>query len=82
METAELKSGEKMLNGACVEAEIKDDLPMLLSKVGGKKVEVLRDIGCGGMIIRRELVGEAGFTVETGHIMTVDRTIKRAFWLQ
>ena len=45
METPELKSGEKMLNGACVEAEIKDDLPMLLSKVGGRKVEVLRDIG-------------------------------------
>ena len=79
METLELKSGEKIkvLNGACM-AEIKDNLPVLSGKVGGKKVEVLRDTGCSGVIIRRELVDEADFTGEMGHIMTVDRTIKRA----
>ena len=38
METLELKSGEKikLLNGACM-AEIKDNLPVLSGKVGGKK---------------------------------------------
>ena len=63
METLELKSGEKInvLNGACT-AEIKDNLPVLSGKVGGKKVEVLRDTGCSGVIIRRELVDEADFT--------------------
>ena len=42
METLELKSGEKIkvLNGACM-AEIKDNIPVLSGKVGGKKVEVL-----------------------------------------
>ena len=56
METLELKSGEKIkvLNGACM-AEIKYNLPVLSGKVGGKKVEVLRDAGCCGVIIRREL---------------------------
>ena len=41
-ETLELKSGEKIkaLNGACM-AEIKDNLPVLSGKIGGKKVEVL-----------------------------------------
>ena len=79
METLEVKSGEKIkvLNGACM-AEIKDNLPVLSRKVGGKKVEVLRDTGCSGVIIRRELVDEADFSGEMGHIMTVDRTLKRA----
>ena len=78
METLELKSGGniKVLNGACI-AEIKDNLLVLSGKVGGKKMEVLRDTGCSGVIIRRELVDEADFTGEMGRIMTVDRTIKR-----
>ena len=50
METLELKSGEKIkvLNGACM-AEIKNNVPVLSGKVGGKKVEVLRDTGCSGV---------------------------------
>ena len=65
VETLELKSGEKIkaLNGACM-AEIKDKLSALSGKVGGKKVEVLRDTGCSGVIIRRELVDETNFTGE------------------
>ena len=57
METLELKSGEKIkvLNGAGM-VEINDDLPVLSGKVGDKKVEVLRDIGWSGVIIRRELL--------------------------
>ena len=79
METLELKSGEKIkvLDGACM-AEIKDNLPVLSGKVGGIKVEVLRDTGCSGVIIRRELVDETNYNGEMGRIMTVDRTIKRA----
>ena len=67
METLELKSGEKIkvLNGACM-AEIKDNLPVLSGKVEGKKVEMLRDTGCSGVIIRRALVNENGFYREDG----------------
>ena len=79
METLELKSGEKIkvLNGACM-AEIKDNLPVLSGKVGGKNVEVLRDTECSGVIIKRELVDKMDFTGEMGHMMMVDSTIKRA----
>ena len=80
METLELKSGEKIkvLNGACM-TEIKDNLPVLSGKVGDKKVEVLRDTGCSGVIIiKRESVDEADFIGKMGRIMTVDRTLKRA----
>ena len=78
-EMLELKSGEKIkvLNGACM-AEIKNNLLVLSGKVGVKKVEVLRDTGCSGVIVRRELVDETDLTEEMGHIMTVDRTLKRA----
>ena len=60
MEKLELKSGEKIkvLNGACM-TEIKDNLPVLSGKVGGKKVIVLQDTGCSGVIIRKKLVDEA-----------------------
>ena len=51
---------------------------MLSGKVKGKKVEMLRDTGCSGVIIRRELVDETDFTGEMGHIMTMDCTIKQA----
>ena len=39
MEALKLKSGKKIkvLNSACM-AEIKDNLPVLLGKVGGKKI--------------------------------------------
>ena len=66
-----------MLNCACM-AEIKDNLPVLSGKVRNKKVEVLRDTGCSRVIIRRKLVDETDFTGEMEHIMTVDRTLKRA----
>ena len=79
-ETLELKSGEKIkvLNGACMEADIKDNLPVLKGKVKGKSVEVLRDTGCSGVIVKRELVDDEDLTGEVGHIMTVDRALKRA----
>ena len=51
---------------------------MLSGNIADKKVEVLRDTGCSGVIIRRELVDEADFTGDMGHIMTVDCTLKRA----
>ena len=40
-----------MLNGACMEAAIKHNLPVLF--VVKVKVEVLRDSGCSGVIVER-----------------------------
>ena len=61
-----------MLNGARM-AEIRDSLLVLSGKLGDKKVEVLRDTGRSGVIIRRELVDETDFTADMGHIMTLKR---------
>ena len=75
---ADIKDNLPVLSDIKYMADIKDNLPVLSGKVGDEKVEVLRDTGCSGVIIRRELVDEADFTGEMGHIMTMDRTIKRA----
>ena len=79
-EWLELKTGEKIkvLNGACMETEVKDNLLVLSGRVGDRTVKVLRDTGCSGVIVRRSLVDEAHLTGETGHMMMVDRTLKKA----
>ena len=58
-EYLELKSGEKIKvvhNGACLSNENKKCMRLATGKVGENVVEVLRDTGCNGVIIRRELV--------------------------
>ena len=45
MDTLELKTGEKIkvLNGACMQTEIKDNFPIKIGKMRNKNLEVLRD---------------------------------------
>ena len=76
----EPKSGEKIkvLNGACVDAVLKDKMPVVTGRVEGKTVEVLRDTGGSGVIVRRDLVKEEEITNRTGYMLTVDRTVRRA----
>ena len=80
MNTLELKTGEKIkvLNGACMEAEIRNNLSVMSGKVGNKNVKVLRDSGFNGVIVKRKLADEANFIGKVGYIMTVNRTLIRA----
>ena len=68
MDNLELKTGEKIkvLKGACMEAEIKDNLPVMPDKVKNKNVNVLQDSGCNEMILKRELVDKADFIGKMG----------------
>ena len=80
-EYLELKSGEKIKvvrNGACLSNENKNRMPLATGKVGENVVEVLRDTGCNGVIVRRKLVKEDDFTGNMGYVMTIDRTLKEA----
>ena len=64
-EYLELKSGEKIKvvrNGVCLSNENKNCMPLAIGKVGENVVEVLRDTGCNGVIVRRKLVKEDYFT--------------------
>ena len=72
-----LKLKIKVLNGACMETEVKDNLLVLPGRVGGRTVSVLKDTGCIDVIVT-SLVDEARLTGEIAHMMMVDQTIKRA----
>ena len=77
----ELKSGEKIkvvLNGACLTNENKKYMPLATGKMGEDVVQVLRDTGCNGVIVRRELVKEYDFTGSMGYVMAIDRTLNEA----
>ena len=80
-EYLELKSGEKMKvvrNGACLSNENKNCIPLATGKLGENVVEVLRDTGCNGVIVRRELVKEDDFASSMGYVMAIDRKLKEA----
>ena len=80
-EYLELKSGEKIKvvrNGACLNNENKKRMPLATGKVGENEVEILRDTGCNGVIVKRELVKEDGFTGSLGYVVAIDRTLNEA----
>ena len=51
-------------------------MPLATGKVGENVVEVLCDIDCNSIIVRRELVEEDDFTGSMGYAMAIDRTLK------
>ena len=56
-EYLELKSVEKikvMRNGTCLSNENRNCMLLTTGKVGNNVVEVLRDTGCNGVVVRRE----------------------------
>ena len=46
--------------------------------VGNKSVTVLRDTGCSGVIVKKDLVKEKQPTCMIGYVMTVARTLLKA----
>ena len=80
-EYLELKSGEKIRvvhSGACLSNENKNCTLLATGKVGENEVEVLRDTGCNGVIVRRELLKKDDFTDSMKYLMAIDRTLKEA----
>ena len=73
--------GEKIKvvrNGACLSNENKHCRPLATGKVGENEVEVLRNTGCNGIIVRRELVKKDDFTGSMDYVTTIYRTLKEA----
>ena len=68
----------KVINGACLEKDIASRMPVVTGLVGEKKVDVLRDTGCTGVIVKRDLVDEKQFTGNFGLIMTIARDLVKA----
>ena len=80
-EYLELKSEEKIKvirNSACLSNENKKCMSLAIGKVGENVVEVLRDTGGNGGIVRRELVKKDYFTLSMSYVMAINRTLQEA----
>ena len=73
----ELKCGCTIPISANLCAEDYDNLSVYNGTVHGKTVNVLRDSGCTGVVIRKELVDPNEFTGEMQSLLTIDRTLLR-----
>ena len=53
-----------MLSNACVEplTGVRSKIPVVKVRVGAKTVDVLKDTGCSGVVVKKDLVGEDQFT--------------------
>ena len=52
-------------------------MPVVTGRVGNKSVSVLRDTGCSGVVITRDLVTEEELTGRFCYMLLIDRIIRK-----
>ena len=76
-----LACGKKvpLLSNACVEPLIgvRTKMPVVKGRVGEKTVDVLRDTGCSGVVVKKDLVGEDQFTGDLNVMLLIDNTARK-----
>lgn len=76
-----LACGKKipLLSSACVEplTGVRSKMPVVKGRVGGKSVDVLRDTGCSGIVVKRDLVSEDQFTGDFNVMLLIDNTARK-----
>ena len=76
-----LASGKKIpiISNACLEPLSGDQLkmPVVKGRVGEKTVDVLRDPGCSGIIVKKNLVSEDQFTGDFNVMLLIDNTARK-----
>ena len=76
-----LACGKKipLLSSACVEplTGVRSKMPVVKGRVGEKPVDVLRDTGCSGIVVKRDLVSEDQFTGDFNVMLLIDNTARK-----
>ena len=76
-----LPCGKKipLLSSACVEplTAVRSQMPLVKGRVGEKSVDVLRDTGCSGIVVKRDLVSEDQFTGDFNVMLLIDNTARK-----
>ncbi|XP_068757966.1 uncharacterized protein [Montipora capricornis] len=76
-----LACGKKvpLLSNACVEplSGVRSKMPVVKDRVGEKTVDVLRDTGCSGVVVKKDLVGEDQFTGDFNVMLLIDNTARK-----
>ena len=68
-----------VLRNACVEplTGVRSKMPVVKGRVGEKTVEVLRDTGCTGVVVKKDLVDEDQFTGDFNVMLLFDNTARK-----
>ena len=76
-----LACGKKapLLSNACVEplTRVRSKMPVVKGRVGGNTVDVLRDTGCSGVVVKNDLAGEDQFTGDFNVMLLIDNTARK-----
>ena len=76
-----LACGKKipLLSSACVEplTGVRSQMPVVKGRVGERSVDVLRDTGCSGIVVKRDLVSEDQFTGDFNVMLLIDNTARK-----
>ena len=76
-----LACGKKvpLQSNACVEplSGVRSKMPVVKGRVGEKTVDVLRDTGCSGVVVKKDLVGEDQFTGDFNVMLLIDNTARK-----
>ena len=75
-----LACGKKipLLSSACVEplTGVRSQMSVVKGRVGEKSFDVLRDTGCSGIVVKRDLVSEDQFTGDFNVMLLIDNTAR------
>ena len=76
-----LACGKKipLLSSSCVEplTGVRSQIPVVKGRVGEKSVDVLRDTGCSGIVVKRDLVSEDQFTGDFNVMQLIGNMAKK-----
>ena len=76
-----LASGKKIpiVSNACLQPLSGDSLkiPVVKGRVGEKTVDILRDTGCSGIVVKKNLVSEDQFTGDFNVMLLIDNTARK-----
>ena len=76
-----LACGKKipLLSSACVQplSRARSKMSVVKGKISDKTVDVLRDTGCGGIVVKKELVSKEQYTGDFNCILLIDNTVRK-----
>ena len=76
-----LACGKKtpLLSSACVQplSGTRSKISVVKGKIGDKTVDVLRDTGCSGIVVKKELVSVGQCTGDFNCMLSIDNTVRK-----
>ena len=76
-----LACGKKipLLSSACVQplSGARSKMPVVKGKIGDKTVDVLRDTGCSGIVVKKELVSKEQYTGDFNCMLLIYNTVRK-----